>query len=79
MNHELKILPEYFEAVASGKKKFEIRKDDRNYQVGDLLVLKEYKDGEYTGRTIRMGVSYIYRGSGEYGLQEGYCILSLFP
>lgn len=30
--HELKILPEYFEAVVSGNKRFEIRKNDRNYK-----------------------------------------------
>lgn len=30
--HELKILPEYFEAVVSGDKRFEIRKNDRNYE-----------------------------------------------
>lgn len=40
--HELKILPEYFKAQKAGKKNFEIRKNDRDYKVGDKLVLKEY-------------------------------------
>ena len=40
--HELKILPEYFKAQKAGKKNFEIRKNDRDYKVGDKLVLTEY-------------------------------------
>ncbi len=39
MVHELKIIPDFFEAVASGKKKFEVRYDDRGYQAGDELIL----------------------------------------
>lgn len=39
MIHELKILPEYFEAVTSGRKQFEIRKNDRDFKVGDQLIL----------------------------------------
>ncbi|EGO5031448.1 MULTISPECIES: DUF3850 domain-containing protein [Bacteria] len=39
--HELKILPEYFEAVVSGNKRFEIRKNDRNYKNGNI-VIREY-------------------------------------
>ena len=39
--HFLKVVPEYFEALAEGKKGFEIRKDDRDYKEGDNLVLEE--------------------------------------
>ena len=42
MIHELKIFPEYFEAVISGKKSFEIRKADRPFAVGDILALNEF-------------------------------------
>ena len=48
MVHELKILPEYFEAVDSLHKQFELRKNDRDYKVGDFLLLKEFEEGTYT-------------------------------
>ncbi|EKE9396612.1 DUF3850 domain-containing protein, partial [Listeria monocytogenes] len=47
--HELKILSEYFWDIAEGRKTFEIRKNDRNFQVGDYLILKEFKEEKHTG------------------------------
>ena len=77
--HELKILPKYFEDVRKRVKNFELRKDDRNYQVGDLVTLKEYENGKYTGREIKnLLIIYILRDCPEYGLKEGYCILGLY-
>ncbi|ELM3740605.1 DUF3850 domain-containing protein [Yersinia ruckeri] len=54
--HELKILPEYFHAVIEGKKKAELRIDDRGFRVGDYLLLKEWDGGadEFTGREIKV-------------------------
>jgi len=43
MIHELKTWPEYFKDVKSGKKSFEIRKDDRDFNKGDVLLLREFK------------------------------------
>lgn len=77
MKHELKILPEYFEAVVSGEKRFEVRKDDRGYEVGDALLLREIgrsAEAPYTGREVEVDVLYIYRG--EYCRSE-YCIMSI--
>jgi ASC-1-like (ASCH) protein len=56
-----KILPEYFEAVASGKKKFELRLNDFEVNEGDVLLLEEWdsKTEKYTGRKIEKKVSYI--------------------
>ena len=71
--HELKILPEYFEAVASGNKRFEIRKNDRNYQKGDILRLNEYQDGQYTGDVHVAEITYITA----YAQQEDYVVLGI--
>ena len=43
-----KIKSEYYEAVCSGKKKFELRKDEDDIQEGDVLLLYEVKDGSPT-------------------------------
>lgn len=75
--HELKILPEYFDAIRNGKKYFELRKNDRDYRTGDILLLREWKDGEYTGRTIKREITYILEGCPEYGLMDGFCILAI--
>ena len=77
MQHELKILPEYFTAIMFGKKNFEIRKNDRDFKVGDVLKLMEYAGGKYTGSFIRREIVYIYHGDGNYGLEKGYCVLGL--
>lgn len=77
MVHQLKILPKWFEDVAAGKKNFEIRKNDRNFKVGDILILEEYEDGKYTGREVKRKVNYILHGDGTLGLSKDYCILGL--
>lgn len=75
--HEVKLGTEFFDDALSNKKTFEIRKNDRNYRVGDLLELKEYANGAETGRTITKYIAYILE---EYsGLFEGYCIMATIP
>lgn len=75
MRHNLKISPLYFDAVDNDIKNFEIRKDDRGFEIGDTVVLSEFANGEYTGRIITKSICYILRNCPEYGLQDGYCIL----
>lgn len=77
MIHELKELPEYFEAVTSGKKEFEIRLNDRCFKEGDYLALNEYKDGQYTGRSCMVYVDYILNSFD--GLAPKYVAMSIKP
>lgn len=77
MIHELKTLKPYFQDVAIGVKTFEVREDDRKFQVGDYLLLNEIaSDLRPTGRTISREIIYKLPG-GEFGLAEGYCILGI--
>lgn len=61
--HELKCWPEFFQAILAGIKMFEYRKDDRGYQVGDTLHLREWKPQacEYTGREMKLFIPYMIR------------------
>ena len=61
MVHKLKTWPCFFEEVFQGRKQFEIRKNDRDFKVGDTLLLEEYDiDSEsYTGRHCHREVTYI--------------------
>lgn len=74
---ELKVLPEYYRGIRTHKKMYEIRKDDRDYKAGDILVLREWNGEEYTGHKTRREVTSVLRDCAEYGLMDGYCILSL--
>ena len=74
ITHSLKILPEHFNAVDSGNKNAEIRYNDRNYRVGDILSLREW-DGDYSGRHIEVRITHIL--DDEKYLQYGYVMLSI--
>jgi len=76
MTHELKILPKYYDEIIQGKKDFEIRKNDRDFKEGDVVILKEFVDGNCTGNYIKAIIDYIFHG-GSYGLEKGYCVFSV--
>lgn len=75
--HELKIAPEYFQKILSKEKNFEFRYNNRNYQIDDILRLKEYHDGKYTGRETSVKITYILQNF--EGLKDNYAILSIKP
>jgi hypothetical protein len=77
--HELKTWPKAFEAVWNGTKRYELRKDDRGFKVGDRLDLREWDPdtGAYLGRHIVAQVINITRAGDFPGLQEGFCVMSL--
>ena len=84
--HELKTDPEVFDAVCHGEKTFEIRFNDREFLVGDRLILKKTR---FTGEEMKAGkplnymgvekvveITYILRGP-IYGLTDGWVIMSI--
>lgn len=83
INHELKTDPAVFESVVAGLKTHEIRFNDRDFQVGDNLILRETtntgaeikagKKLEFTGRLTECVISHVLSG---YGLADGWTILS---
>ena len=73
--HELKIMPEYYDQVRYGNKRFEFRKNDRDFKVGDILRLKEWDGEKYTGEEIDASVRFILHQFP--GMERGYCVLSI--
>lgn len=82
MIHELKIKPQYYEDTKIGIKTFEIRKNDRDFKLGDILILNEYSlddsgAGTYSGRALTVRVTYLLNDP-EY-CKEGFVILGIIP
>lgn len=87
VTHDLKCWPEFFRAITSGDKPFDLRKNDRKFKAGDRVLLREFDDraGKYTGMEIEKRITYVLDGIGGgcitplQGLIRGYCILGLGP
>lgn len=80
MTHKLKELPEYYQAVFDGRKNFEVRKNDRDFNVGDTIVLQEWTENlsgtgrsGFTGAEITVTITYILNDN-KY-CKDGYVIL----
>lgn len=71
--HQIKLEAEFFDDALSGRKSFELRKNDRNYEEGDVLEMEEVKDGAKTGRKCSKRIVYMMENF--EGLENGYCIL----
>jgi len=82
--HRVKSWSHFYDAIASGKKTHDLRKDDRNYMVGDTLQLDRYDNinGRYTGESLTVQVTYITNNQfpcafSSSVLPNDYCILSI--
>lgn len=73
--HHLKIWPEFFEAVLDGRKTFEVRNDDRGFEVGDVLELREWSPDrrDYTGRSCAREVTYLFE------FDEAVVVMAIAP
>lgn len=87
VEHTLKCWPEFFNPILSGNKKHDLRRsDDRQFRIGDVLVLREFdpKQEKYTGRSQRVLVTYITSAElpcalSRDALHKDFCILSIEP
>ena len=72
--HVLKLQQPFLNDVCFNRKEFELRKNDRDFKVGDYLILVEYpcENPRYIFKIIK----YILYG-GVYGLADGFVILGL--
>lgn len=76
--HKLKVLSQFYEALETGEKTFELRKDDRGFKAGDFLLLQEWdsKTG-YSGRSVKRLVTYLL--AGHPWLAKDYVAMALSP
>lgn len=77
--HSLKTWPEFYPDIESGAKAFEVRFDDRYFQVGDILWLREWDpdDEVYTGRSCCRTVAYLVDLDRFLPSDRGYVVLGL--
>ena len=74
--HVLKIYPKYFDDILEGNKNFEIRKNDRDFRVGDYIILREWDNIHYSGRQIRAKITYMLDDK-FIGLADGYVAMGI--
>lgn len=75
--HLLKTDQREFINTLERRKSVEHRKDDRFYQAGDFLVLREYYPDtkKYSNRNLLAVITCIEKD--KHGIAEGYCNLSI--
>lgn len=78
VTHELKVNPQFWDALVEGLKLFELRRNDRAFKVGDSLLLRRYDHSVgYTGEQLERQISYMLYPEDCPGLAAGYVILGL--
>lgn len=75
--HELKVQPQFWDALASGANPSNIRCDDRKFRVGDTCILKRYDPSHgFTGQSVEKVITHILMPEDfPNGLPVGYVIL----
>ena len=77
--HELKIIPRFFTDVARFAKRYEVRKNDRDYKAGDRIILREWDGTAYTGREAEVEITYVLTSEDfPEGIKEGYCVFGFW-
>lgn len=76
--HKLKLLKKYYELNLKGLKNWEIRRNDRDFEVNDVLEMTVIDDKTFepVGVIVHFVVKNVFQEKG-FGLEDGYCILSL--
>jgi hypothetical protein len=76
--HDIKCIQPFFNYCCSGKKTFDLRKNDRNFKEGDTLILREFdeKTCYHTGRMKAFDITFVLNDEFE-GIEKGYCIMSI--
>jgi hypothetical protein len=79
--HHLKVWSEYMDDLINGSKTFELRFNDRNFQVGDLLHLREFDrdQAQYLKRELLVKISYILDGSAFDAIKKGFVVMAIKP
>lgn len=78
--HRVKRYDRFFRLTESGEKLFEVRRNDRDYQVGDLLELNETTDAEHTGRAALFRIAVVLTSEMfPEGIKDGYAVLGVKP
>jgi hypothetical protein len=80
VQHELKTWPEGFAAIVEGRKRHEVRRWDRDYRVGDELILREWDPTteSYTGAFWTVRIEHISKPS-TWGLPDDVGVMSIRP
>lgn len=78
--HHLKCVDPYFTDVWEGRKTFEIRRNDRDYQIGDVVILQRYDPrlSTWLSGVIVAKVGYVLEHAEAFGVAKGYVVLSLY-
>lgn len=76
MNHVLKLQPRFAEDIKSGRKTFEVRRDDRGYKVGDVLAFTDLGGGPCGMASYEVVYKLAHEDFPD-GIPQGYCILGI--